>query len=100
VKHLASNPSNTVIGLVRSKAATDDRIAKEGLTGKIHILEADIVDVEALKTAAEETKKILGGSLDVLINNAAYVSKSSQFTTIQEAFVPPVPLQKPLHSQH
>jgi NAD(P)-dependent dehydrogenase (short-subunit alcohol dehydrogenase family) len=55
------------------------------LKGKLHILEADIIDVEALNKAAAETEKITGGSLDVLINNAAFVSEESNFATIQEA---------------
>jgi NAD(P)-dependent dehydrogenase (short-subunit alcohol dehydrogenase family) len=43
------------------------------------------VDFEALKTAAAETAKITGGRVDVLINNAAYVSEKSNFSTIQDA---------------
>jgi NAD(P)-dependent dehydrogenase (short-subunit alcohol dehydrogenase family) len=91
IKTLASNPSNTVIGLVRDKQSTIARLQKDNLTN-IHILEADIVDYPALQTAAAEVSRITGGSLDVLINNAAYVSKESNFTTIAEAYVfPPFP---------
>jgi len=85
IKHLVSDPSNTVIGLVRNKKATEERIAKDGLKGNLHIFEADIVDVEALKSAAAETAKLTGGSVDVLINNAAFVSEESNFATIQQA---------------
>jgi NAD(P)-dependent dehydrogenase (short-subunit alcohol dehydrogenase family) len=35
-----------------------------------------------LKKAAEATAKITGGSLDVLINNAALVSEESSFKTL------------------
>jgi len=84
IKKLASKPSNTVIGLVRNKEATLARLAKDNLSN-IHIFEADIVDYLALQKAAEEVSKITGGALDVLINNAAYVSEESNFTTIAEA---------------
>ena len=44
-----------------------------------------MVDVPALRKAAEETAKITGGGLDMLINNAAYMSQLSGFTTISQA---------------
>ncbi|KAE9963721.1 hypothetical protein EG328_011113 [Venturia inaequalis] len=84
IKKLASDPSNTVIGLVRNKEATLTRLQKDNISS-IHILQADIEDSPALQTAASQVSKITGGSLDVLINNAAYVSEESNFTTIAEA---------------
>ncbi|RDI87723.1 hypothetical protein Vi05172_g2234 [Venturia inaequalis] len=94
IKKLASDPSNTVIGLVRNKEATLTRLQKDNISS-IHILQADIEDSPALQTAASQVSKITGGSLDVLINNAAYVSEESNFTTIAEAYVPPLPLHFP-----
>jgi len=86
IKTLASNPSNTVIGLVRNKASTDARIAKDNLGAKnLHIFEADILDFPALEKAATATAEITGGALDVLINNAAFVSEESNFSTIADA---------------
>jgi NAD(P)-dependent dehydrogenase (short-subunit alcohol dehydrogenase family) len=70
IRHIASNSSNTVIGLVRNKAATDERLAKDGIKN-VTIIEADITDYAALQKAAAETSKLTGGSLDYLINNAA-----------------------------
>ena len=62
-----------MIGLVRDKPATDRKIQQDGLTN-VTIFQADITDRQALKTARDQVKKITGGSLDYLINNAAYVS--------------------------
>lgn len=111
IKTLASNPSYTVIGLVRNKEATLARLQKDNLLDQtnppdhtnpsnIHILEADIIDYPALQKAAAEVSKITGGSLDVLINNAAYVSEESNFTTIAEAYVPPFPHSPSLPFPH
>jgi len=73
IEYLSRDPKNVVIGLVRDKAATDAKIAQDGLRN-VTILQADIVDRKALAAAAQQVAKLTGGSLDYLINNAAYVS--------------------------
>ncbi|KAF7983093.1 hypothetical protein HWV62_24023 [Athelia sp. TMB] len=71
VNQLSAKPENTVFALVRS-LATSQKLAD--LKAKnVHILQADITDVPALKTAVSEVQKVTGGSLDYLINNAAFV---------------------------
>ncbi|KAH8665997.1 short chain dehydrogenase [Tricladium varicosporioides] len=70
VRHLAIDPSNIVIGLVRNKTTTNERLAKDGIKN-VTIIEADITDFVALQKAATETSNLTGGSLDYLINNAA-----------------------------
>ncbi|KZP29917.1 NAD(P)-binding protein [Athelia psychrophila] len=74
VRNLSSaNPENTVFALVRS-LSNSQRLAELQLKAKnIHILEADITDVAALKIAAAAVQKITGGSLDYLINNGALI---------------------------
>lgn len=84
VKVLASNPLNTVIGLVRDATATRARLDADGVLN-VHVVVADICDDTAVRKAAEETKRLLGGAgLDVLINNAAYVSKITVLTTFKD----------------
>ncbi|RFU77340.1 saccharopine dehydrogenase [Trichoderma arundinaceum] len=84
VKLLASDPSNTVIGLVRNPTATQARLTADGISN-VHVIAADIADETALRNAAEETKRILNGEgLDVLINNAAYVSEITALKTLQD----------------
>lgn len=80
LRQLSSDTNNTVIGLVRKKTTTEASIAKEFPGRKnIHIIQADVIDSEALKKAAAETASITGGSLDYLIGNAASLSLWSAF---------------------
>jgi len=73
---------NTVIALARNPATAT------GLTEikdkNLHIVKADVHDIPSLKAAVEETIKITGGTLDVLINNAAYQNPSTAFIGIDE----------------
>jgi len=71
VRRFALKSENTVFALVRSRK-NDQKLVEMGAKN-VHILEADITDVKALKIAAAEVNKITGGSLDYLINNAAFV---------------------------
>ncbi|GAW22630.1 hypothetical protein ANO14919_121720 [Xylariales sp. No.14919] len=84
VKTLASNPSNTVIGLARDKKATEGRLHADGIQN-VHVLSADITEKAALKLAAEEARRILGTKgLDVLINNAAYAFGPTGLKSLQD----------------
>lgn len=83
VRHLAANESNVVIGIARNKLATDEQLAKDGIKN-VTILSGDITDQKSLEAAADQTAKITGGSLDVLINNAAYLSAKGQFSNVTE----------------
>ena len=90
VRQFALKSENTVFALVRSR--DNDRKLVEMGAKNVHILEADITDVKALKVipvhhsiwrllwpelslqiAAAKVKTVTGGSLDYLINNAAFV---------------------------
>ena len=74
---MSQDKSNIVIGLARNKAATDERLAKDGITN-VTIYQADIIDFPALQKAASESAKLLGdGGLDYLINNAAVAGEGS-----------------------
>ncbi|KAL7908205.1 hypothetical protein GGI35DRAFT_469946 [Trichoderma velutinum] len=83
VRQLSSDPSNTVVGLVRDKTATEQAMAQE-LPGRsnIHVLQADITDYDAIKNAVAATAQITGGALDYLIANAAYVSEFDAYDPI------------------
>lgn len=74
----SSSPSNTFIGIVRDKSATEARLAKDNITN-VHLLAADVTDHVALKAAADAVASITGGSLDILIHNAALVSAESAY---------------------
>ena len=83
ITHLASIPGNTVIGIVRNKSATEQRLAKDNIKN-VHLLSSDINDPKVLQAVAAETANITGGGLDVLINNAGLVSTTSAWTTITD----------------
>ncbi|KAI3201025.1 hypothetical protein DTO027I6_6128 [Penicillium roqueforti] len=83
-KALASDPSNTVLALVRNKRAAEARLARDRISN-VEVLVADVTDEAALRAAAKEAKNILGGKgLDVLINNAAYVSDQTALTSLHD----------------
>lgn len=77
VRQLSANADNTVIAVVRNKAKIVflEEILKQ--RSNIHVVEADVVDADSLKAAAAETAKITGGSLDVLVHNAARTEKEN-----------------------
>ncbi|KAI1371318.1 NAD(P)-binding protein [Hypoxylon crocopeplum] len=77
LRQLSADPASVVVGLVRDKAGTEKKVAAEIGRSNIHILKGDLTNYESLKTAAEETSKITGGSLDYLIANGAVVSALS-----------------------
>lgn len=51
LRHLSENPKNTVFGLVRDKAAVDEKVAAEIARKNIHIIQADTTDYKALKVS-------------------------------------------------
>ncbi|THH08382.1 hypothetical protein EW145_g2740 [Phellinidium pouzarii] len=82
VQQLGSSPENIVFALVRNKKTADKLIALS--RSNVHIVQADITDVNALKLAAQEVSKITGGKLDVLINNAALVEPNHRNLNLDE----------------
>jgi len=69
VTQLAERDDTIVIAVVRSveKATALKALGKKN----VHVVKGDIADVASIETAATETSRITGGTLDVLINNAA-----------------------------
>lgn len=97
LKHLSNDADNTVIGLVRNKAATEKRVAEELPDRKnIYIVEGDITSYESLKKSVNEVSKITGGSLEYLIANAGLVSRWSGNLPIDILFETPEKLEEDL----
>lgn len=83
MKALAGDSQNTVLGLARNKAAVDNHIKSDAINALI--LEADITDQQALSRAAETAAQFLeGNGIDVLINNAAYVSETTALKSFED----------------
>ena len=81
LKVLSSSQTNTVVGLVRNKAATEKRLAADNITN-VHLVSADVTDVKSLHLAADRLSNITGGTLDILINNAVLLTERSAFKTV------------------
>ncbi|PCH34575.1 NAD(P)-binding protein [Wolfiporia cocos MD-104 SS10] len=73
---------HTVIALARNPYAATGLTAIDNKN--LHVIKADITDSVTLKAAAEETAKITGGSIDVLINNGAFWERRHMFHNILE----------------
>ncbi|KIX09502.1 uncharacterized protein Z518_00582 [Rhinocladiella mackenziei CBS 650.93] len=72
VRQLTKDPANTVIGLVRDKVAADNTVAADGLKN-VTMIQAEISNHKSSVAARDQVAQITGGSLDHLINNAAYI---------------------------
>ncbi|OCT50329.1 hypothetical protein CLCR_07493 [Cladophialophora carrionii] len=80
---LAKDPANTVVGIVRDKAAADKAVAADGFKN-VTMVEAAIADYKSLLKARDEVAKITGGSLDYLINNAAFIDRKTMGKALDE----------------
>ncbi|KAG9494897.1 hypothetical protein J7337_013126 [Fusarium musae] len=83
VRQLSADPNNTVIGFVRNKKATEEKIQRE-LPGRsnIHTIQGEIQKLEDVKNLVKEVSQITGGSLDYIIANAALQSEWSAHNPI------------------
>ncbi|KAH6646627.1 hypothetical protein BKA67DRAFT_594956 [Truncatella angustata] len=83
LRQLSSDPKNTVVGLVRNPSSTKEKVSAElSDRSNIHIIAGDLTNYDSLKTAADETSAITGGSLDYLVANAAIISQVDGFSPI------------------
>ncbi|KAK7181979.1 hypothetical protein DPSP01_006210 [Paraphaeosphaeria sporulosa] len=67
----AQDPSNIIIGTVRTVETVQEKVAADGLKN-VHIVHADMDDNASLTAAAKKTADIAGGVVDYLIVNGAY----------------------------
>ncbi|KAE8554518.1 hypothetical protein TMatcc_005940 [Talaromyces marneffei ATCC 18224] len=77
VRQLSENPSNTVFGLARDKAAVESKVAAEIGRDNIHIIQADTTDPLALEEAVQYVSEQTSGTLDYVIANAALQAKTA-----------------------
>jgi len=73
IRTLAANPNNKVFALVRNVEGSIELKKLAESNENVHIVFGDLDKPKTLKPAAEEVAKITGGSLDVLVNNAAKI---------------------------
>jgi NAD(P)-dependent dehydrogenase (short-subunit alcohol dehydrogenase family) len=74
VRNLSNDPANTVVGIVRDKAAAVRKASEElGNRPNVHFVEAQISNYNSLKSIVPQVSDITGGKLDYVISNAAYM---------------------------
>ncbi|KAH9438276.1 hypothetical protein MCOR02_001914 [Pyricularia oryzae] len=75
LENVSRSQDNKVVGLVRDKATVDKRVAQELKDrSNITIIQADLIDYDALERAAKQTAELTGGGLDYLIANGALMT--------------------------
>ncbi|KAK4503182.1 hypothetical protein PRZ48_006610 [Zasmidium cellare] len=84
LKQLAADPDNIIIGMVRNKGAAAQKLKNDGVSN-VHLVDGDITSLRELSSAVEEVARITNGSLDVLVNNAAYVSDKTRAKTLLDS---------------
>jgi len=84
IRQLSSNAENTVFALVRDVHGATELHELAKSCSNIHIVHADLLDNDSLKTAALCVSNKTGGSLDYLINNAAYVQKERRYNKLTD----------------
>ncbi|RYP37875.1 hypothetical protein DL767_002747 [Monosporascus sp. MG133] len=85
LRQLSSDPKNTVISLARDPSSAKEKVSAElPDRSNVHILAGDLTNYDSLKTAADETSAITGGSLDYLIANAAIMTPVDAYSPIGE----------------
>ena len=83
-----------MFGLVRNTEVTESRLAKDGIKN-VTLLQADVTDSQALSKAANAVVDSTGGSLDLLINNAAVVGGTNKWVNLPD-YPSPLELEKDL----
>ncbi|KAK7680201.1 hypothetical protein QCA50_016710 [Cerrena zonata] len=73
IQTLSADPNNVVFALTRNRATSVDLLNLESRQKNVHVLQADITDVPALRAVAKAVENVTGGTLNVLINNGAYL---------------------------
>lgn len=94
---MSKDVSNIVIGLVRTPAPVEARLAKENLKN-VHLLTADLGDRGSLIAAAVAATPLLPNGLDVLIINGMYTTSHMMLLTASQLADKPEELHKDMHT--
>ncbi|KII93286.1 hypothetical protein PLICRDRAFT_386013 [Plicaturopsis crispa FD-325 SS-3] len=84
VQQLSASPENEVFAIVRSTGTSPKLLSLAAEKKNIHVLQADVGDSQALKVAADAVSLKTGGTLDVLINNAALIDRDRAHLSLDE----------------
>jgi NAD(P)-dependent dehydrogenase (short-subunit alcohol dehydrogenase family) len=84
VKQISEDSKNLVVGMVRNKTDTEEKVRAElGDRSNVHILHGDLTSYASLKQAAADTTAIVGErGVDYLIANGAFPSQFDAYDPI------------------
>ncbi|KAH9847062.1 NAD(P)-binding protein [Lenzites betulinus] len=82
VNQLSHDTANAVFALVRNPEGATRLATLQKARPNVYVVKADITDVASLRAAAAEVEKTTGGSLDYLINNAAWLREERAGSTL------------------
>jgi NAD(P)-dependent dehydrogenase (short-subunit alcohol dehydrogenase family) len=88
VNQLSANPENIVFGLVRNQNSAPKLLGLQAERKNVHVVEAEITKPDTLRPVVEFVSKVTGGKLDVLINNAAFITEPKDITRPLSSFEP------------
>ncbi|KAF2005037.1 putative short-chain dehydrogenase, partial [Amniculicola lignicola CBS 123094] len=77
IRQLSKEPTNVVFAIVRNTTSSPELSDLAAKNSNVHIVLGDITSLSQIQEAAKVVSSITGGSLDVLVNNAAYLSEST-----------------------
>ncbi|PWN86777.1 putative short-chain dehydrogenase, partial [Acaromyces ingoldii] len=76
IRQLSQNQNNAVFAIVRDTTSSPKLTELAASKQNVHIIQGDLNSFFQLREAAKNISSVTGGSLDVLINNAAYLDDS------------------------
>ena len=87
VKHLSSNPENTVIASARDPSNATELQALVNNQGNVKVVELDVSEKASIESLDSQLKKIAKNGIDVLISNAGIAqSFETAINTDQETY--------------
>ncbi|RPD58582.1 NAD-P-binding protein [Lentinus tigrinus ALCF2SS1-6] len=87
VRQLATRPDTTVFAIVRNASASTHLTKATAGLKNVHVVEADIADYASVERAAKQVAKVTGGTLDVLIHNAARTDPATIYLGFDQLYV-------------
>ncbi|KAI0790852.1 NAD(P)-binding protein [Abortiporus biennis] len=87
--YVSKSPKNIVFALARNPDTSQELQDLHKSRKNVHLLQADITDVKALKAAATKVASVTDGKLDYLVNNAAFADFISTLNHTDTFLSPP-----------
>lgn len=93
IRQLSHDQANVVFAIVRNTTSSSDLTELATTKSNVHVVLGDLNSLTSLQEAAQTIASITGGTLDILINNGAFLDEST-------AMIMPSQLSEPEHLEH